>query len=405
MKIFLSTILLVFLTLNAYSADRPYKLVISRGDVEINGQLYKDRVLVNNQFPAPKLDFIYGETAVVEVKNNLSDKTLIHWHGLLIKNDQDGVPYVNSLPIEPGATKIYRFKIIQTGTYWYHSHVMFQEEDGLYGAFIIHPEENQIAMPEETIVLSDLSKETGEQIQKNLKKDGEYYDVLKGTVQSWVKAFKQGSAATKFRNSLQRMEGMDYADIAYDEFLANSRPKIELYKNDLPSDGLVRLRIINGSATSIYKLTFAGDFFTVVGADGLEVRPVKVKTLPISVAETYDVIVKLSENRQLELRATSLDNTGWSSILLGKGNLVHAPMMSWHKPIGMTMGHMMGMKQMSFWKEFSMNYRNEFSDLPSKMTSKVSEYQPPSEQQLKGMMSSKMDHGSDHMQHSSMNMK
>ncbi|MBD65080.1 MAG: hypothetical protein CME62_07730 [Halobacteriovoraceae bacterium] len=380
--------LLTFIVSDAYAKVQKYQLTITRGEVVIDGKTYKDKVLVNGGIPAPKLEFTIGDTAEIDVINETSEPTLIHWHGLIIKNDQDGVPFVNSPPIEPGQTKKYRFKIVQTGTYWYHSHVMFQEQDGLYGAFIIHDKNKAEEYPENTIILSDFSEESGEEIQKNLKKEGEYYDVLKGTVQSWWEALRTGNAMTKFRDSLQRMEGMDYADIAYDYFLANGKPRESIKVNSKK----IHLRIINGSATSIYKLTYGDSYFTIVGADGLPVEPVQVKVLPISVAETYDVLVDIPEGKRTELRATSLDNTGYSSTYLGSGSeTINAMDMPWQHPISFTMGDMMGMKKMGFFKELMMNYKNEFSDFPTEMTAKFSDsYELPSKKQKMGKMSHSM---------------
>lgn len=397
-------ILMFILSLNLFAKERFYELNITQGHVVVDGETFEDRFLVNKSLPAPTLTFIEGETAVIKVINHTDKKTLIHWHGLLIKNDQDGVPYVNSLPIEPHSEKEYRFKLIQNGTYWYHSHVMYQEEDGLYGAFIIYPKDYKKDIPEKEIVLSDLSHESGATIQKNIKKQGEYYDVLKGTVQSWYKAFERGSALTKWRNSLQRMEGMDYADIAYDKFLSNGTSKLDLFKH-LEGKSKVKLRIINGSATSIYKITYGGEYITVIGADGLPVDPIRVRSLPISVAETYDILVDYDPDETYELKVTSIDNSGFSIINLGESKVIKkAPAMYWEEPIGVTMGEMMGMKKMNFFSELTMNYKNEFKDIPRDIKSTKSEkYSLPDMKLLMPMMSKnkKMDHDMSAESHSS----
>lgn len=184
----LSIIFFILTSFSLSANERHYTLNIAKGSIQVGEYQVKDRILVNSSLPAPTLNFIEGETAVIKVINKTDQKTLIHWHGLLIKNDQDGVPYVNSLPIDPKSEKTYRFKLRQTGTYWYHSHVMFQEQDGMYGAFVIRPKNQQSSHIEKVVLLSDFSRETGEQIERNIKKQGEYYDVLKGTVQSWWKA-------------------------------------------------------------------------------------------------------------------------------------------------------------------------------------------------------------------------
>ncbi len=390
--------ILLSVCFSSYAKERFYELNIETKDVRVDGELYDKKFLVNGSLPAPTLEFVEGEIAVIKVVNHTDEKTLIHWHGLLIKNDQDGVPYVNSLPIEPRSEKTYRFKLIQNGTYWYHSHVMFQEEDGLYGAFIIYPENYKKNALEKEIVLSDLSHESGETIQKNIKKQGEYYDVFKGTVQSWLEAFRSGNALTKWRNSFQRMEGMDYADIAYDKFLANGTSNLEIFK-DLKERKKIKLRLINGSATSIYKVTYSGRYISVIGADGLPVDPVRVRSLPISVAETYDIILDYEPGRTHELKVTSIDNSGKSLIHIGQGELSKAPDMYWEHPIAVTMGEMMGMKEMNFFSELVMNYKNEFKDIPKDMSYEMlDKYSLPNNDLLMPMMS-KHNHMSE-MSHS-----
>lgn len=382
---------LVVLTSSVLLAkERHYTLDIAKGSIKVGEYQVQDRILVNNSLPAPTLNFIEGETAVINVVNKTDQRTLIHWHGLLIKNDQDGVPYVNSLPIEPRSEKIYRFKLRQTGTYWYHSHVMFQEQDGMYGAFVIRPKDYQKNKTERVVLLSDFSRETGEEIERNIKKQGEYYDVIKGTVQSWWKAFKTGHALTKWRNSFQRMEGMDYADIAYDHFLMNGQPKVKFFDSDIYKKKKVLIRLINGSASSIFKVTYGGQYMTIVSADGLPVEPVKVTSLPISVAETYDIELEIDPKYSYELRATSIDKSGYAQLLLGSGeNLKKAPDIYWEHPIGVTMGEMMGMKNMGFFNELVMNYRNEFKDIAKDMSYTLEDrYTLVSEKTLKPMMTS-----------------
>jgi CopA family copper-resistance protein len=393
--LFFSVLFSILFSINSNAEVVEYELNVTSGEFESDGVLFKNRVLVNGSIPAPELTFRNGDTARITVNNKLSHPTLIHWHGLLIKNDQDGVPFVNSMPIEPKSKKIYEFKIRQTGTYWYHSHVMFQEQDGVYGAFRILPRkvDAKESLPETTVILSDMSKESGKTIHRNLKKDGEYYDLKKDTVQSWFKAFKTGAAGVKFRNSMQRMGGMDYADIAYDMFAANGKNSLEVF-SDINSNKKVKIRIINGSASSIFKLTFAGKKMTIVSADGLPVAPVSVKVLPISVAETYDILVDLDSAHKLELRATSFDNSGFASIWLGSGTKkIEAPEMSHTNPIDVTMGEMMGMPKAGFWTEFFMTYKNEFKDIPKDIKySTEKDYSLPSMDILMPMMADKSQH-------------
>jgi CopA family copper-resistance protein len=395
MKFFCYTFLAFFSTSSFCKAEIvKYRLEITEGNLNVGGKSFPNKLFINNTVPGPELVFKYGDMAEINVVNKTDHKTLMHWHGILLPNDQDGVPFVNSFPVEAHSEKLYRFPIKQTGTYWYHSHVMFQEADGLFGAIKILPAENKQEIPEETVLFSDLTHESGEVVHRNLKRDGEYYDLSKGTVQSWYKAFATGTALIKWRNSLQRMGGMDYADVAYDFFTANGLPQINLFNQD-QQPKRVKLRLINGSSTSIYKITYAGEDITIVAADGLPVEPVKVKILPMSVAETYDVIVDLKPGKKLELRATSLDNSGYSSVWLGKKSAekIMAPAMPWEQPIGVTMGEMMGMPDSGFWSEFLMVYKNEFSDIPKDLEyQSMDKYSLPDNKTLMPMMSEmKMD--------------
>lgn len=389
------------LSSTVYAEVKNYELTVTKAGYNISGIQHPNKILVNGSIPAPILEFTIGDTARIKVINRTKEETLIHWHGILLPNDQDGVPFISSDPIPAGKSKTYEFELIQTGTYWYHSHVMFQEQDGLYGAFIIHPKDRS-KIEERTVLLSDFSKESGEQIMTNLKKDGEYYAVQKDTVQSWLKSIITGTAGTKMRNSLQRMGGMDYADVAYDAFLANGSEKLTLFHS--PEKKRVKLRIINGSATTIFKVTYGGDFIEVVETDGQPVTPIKVKELQISVAETYDIILSTNENESIELRATSIDNSGFSQIFIGEGKSLLAPDASYQNPISISMGEMMGMNDMGFFSELMMNYKNEWSDFPSLEKAKVSIYRAPTEMELNPMHGMMGEMVMDHSSHSKMKM-
>lgn len=353
-----------------------YELTLRQENIKVEGKAHK-KLTVNHTSPGPLLRFRDGDDAEILVRNEMDEEASIHWHGLLIPFEMDGVAYVNQLPIPPGGEKLYKFPIVQKGTYWYHSHVMFHEEDGIFGAFIIDPvKENGPSFDEDfTVVLSDFKAESGETVHRNLKKDGHYYQIKRNYVQSWEKALQTGTAWTKFVNSLQRMEGMDYADVAYDEFLANGKAHLRLPLK--PSSKRVKLRLINGSSSSIFKLTSGAQKITVIGNDGTDIEPVEAKILPIGTAETYDVMVEVPEGKAVDLRATSLDNSGYATISLGVGERLAAPAMPWKVPMGLSMGEMMGMPEMGFWQGFKMSYRNEFSDFPRDLERKESKYALP----------------------------
>lgn len=360
---------------NIFGQVRDYNLEIDQKVINIGDKNAK-KFVVNGGVPGPLLHFYLGETARIKVKNNLRHPTLIHWHGLILPHEQDGVPYLTSLPIPPGGEKIYEIPITHTGTYWYHSHVMFQEQDGVYGAIKITKKGEKAPYPEESVLLSDFSVERGEKIRRNLKKDGHYYALKKKRVLSWWEALRSGNFGVKFRNSLQRMEGMDYSDVGYDAFLANGKPDLQIFKEIKGQK--VKVRLINGSASSIYKVTYGNGPLTIVESDGNPVEKIKVNILPLSIAETYDLLLEVPQDGAVELRATSIDKAGFSSVWLGSGEKKYkAPEAPWIHPLSMTMSDSMEMPQMSFFSELFMNYSNEFRDIPRDIKSKVSKYHEP----------------------------
>jgi FtsP/CotA-like multicopper oxidase with cupredoxin domain len=368
-----------------------YELTLREENIQIEGKTYK-KLTVNHQIPGPVLRFQDGDDAEILVRNEMDKVASIHWHGILIPFDMDGVPYVNQLPIPPKGQKLYKFPIVQKGTYWYHSHVMFHEQDGIIGGLVFEPvkDEGPGFDAEHTVILSDFTHESGEMVHRNLKRDGDYYDIKRHYVQSWLKAFETGTAGAKFQNSLQRMEGMDFADVTYDHFLANGQTlhPIPLEKGQRR----IKLRLINGSSSSIFKITSGTGKILVIGNDGTDIEPVETKILPIGTAETYDIIVEIPEGKQVDLRATSIDNSGYSTIRLGEGENMPAPAMPWKVPMGITMGEMMGMPEMGFWKGFWMSYRNEFSDFPREIERKESSYSLPKiETKMEKMDHKRMD--------------
>ena len=279
---------------------------------------------VNGGLPAPTLYFTEGDTAIIRVHNLLKrEETSIHWHGLLLPNEQDGVPYLTTAPIKAGKTHTFIFPLIQSGTYWYHSHTSVQEQIGTYGSIVIYPR-NYDKQNEKVIMLSDWIHERPHYVLKSLKRASEWYSIRKNAVQSWGEALMQGYLKDRFKTEWQRMPAMDVSDVYYDKFLLNGRTVSE-YPDVKPGES-VRLRIINGAASSYFWLQFAGGEMRVVAADGLDVEPVEVDRLMIAIAETYDVEVTLpKDGMSYELRATSIDIVGHSSLYIGKGMKMKVP--------------------------------------------------------------------------------
>ncbi len=277
---------------------------------------------VNNQIPMPELNFTEGDTAVIYVHNELTTETSFHWHGLIVPNEQDGVPYLTTAPIKPKTTHKYEFPLVQSGTYWYHSHMKLQEQIGLYGAFIVHKRAEE-QMPEHTILLSDWTNMKPFEVYRRLKMANDWSAIKKantqkGVVQSYADAIREGYLKTKFLNEWKRMHAMDVSDVYYDTFLTNGKKEIEVIKSK--NQKKVRLRVINGSSSTYFWLTYAGGKIQVVASDGSDVVPVSVDRLIIGVSETYDLIVTVPDDETAyEFLATSEDRIGSTSTWIGAG--------------------------------------------------------------------------------------
>jgi FtsP/CotA-like multicopper oxidase with cupredoxin domain len=286
--------------------------------------------------PAPTLEFVEGDTAKVILHNNLDEETSIHWHGLIVPNNQDGVPYLTNPPIKARSTYTFNFPIKQSGTYWYHSHTSLQEQRGVYGAIVIHPLHEDLAYDiDQLVVLSDWTNRDPNQIMNRLKTDPDYEQICKGTRRGWVDDLREGTIQQRLESEKNRMGPMDVADVCYDAFLINGRSRSRL-ENIVPGQK-VRLRFINASSSTYFNVFFGKQPMEVVAADGIRVEPVKVSSFQIGMAETYDVIVTIPNNIAIELRATSPDVSGHTSVIFGKGPLELAPDLPKPNPYAMNM--------------------------------------------------------------------
>jgi FtsP/CotA-like multicopper oxidase with cupredoxin domain len=299
-----------------------YDLTIAQEEVNLSGNSAQG-MTINGGIPGPTLRFKEGDTALINVHNKMTVETSIHWHGLLVPPDMDGVPNISFPPIEAGTTFIYKFPIRQSGTYWYHSHTSLQEQSGVYGAIVIEPRQKHLPTDRDYVVLfSDWTDENPHKVLRTLKRGSEWYAIQKGSGQSLFGAIRLGVLGDYFKREMQRMPAMDISDIAYDCFLANGKPESSLPAH--PGE-TVRLRIIDGSATSYFHLEFAGGPMRIICADGLNVEPVEQKRFLIGVAEIYDVLVQVPATGAYELRATAHDGSGYASVWIGSGEHHPAP--------------------------------------------------------------------------------
>jgi CopA family copper-resistance protein len=308
--------------LPAESAVVEYDLTIMEEEVNFTGKPV-EAMTINGGIPGPTLGFTEGDIARVHVHNKMMVDTSIHWHGLLVPPDMDGVPYISFPPISPGSTFTYEFPIRQSGTYWYHSHTGLQEQRGVYGSIVIRPralspkQEN-----DHVILLSDWTDEDPHHVLRTLKRGSEWYALQKGSAQSILGAARLNMLHSYVKRELQRMPPMDIADVAYDRFLANGKSETTIPAT--PGE-TARLRIIDGSSTTYFHLEFAGGPLTIVSADGQDVEPVNEQRFLIGVAETYDVLVNVPASGAYEFRATAHDGSGYASVWIGSGKHHPAP--------------------------------------------------------------------------------
>ena len=315
----------VFLICASAAAQRTveYDLYVQDTLVNYTGNVRR-ALAVNGCLPAPVLYFTEGDTALIRVHNLLDRPTSFHWHGLLVPNEQDGVPDLTSAPVAPGTTHVYTFPVRQNGTYWYHSHAGLQEQEGLYGAFIVYKKNDaadrrlQDSIPGYAVVLSDWTDRSAREVNRMLHTGSDWFSIEKGSVQSYWEALRKGYFKTKLLNEWKRMQAMDVSDVYYDSFLANGQQEVLLPR--LAGGGKVRLRLVNGASSTYFWLRYAGGKITVVAADGHDVEPVEVDRMLIAVSETYDVVVDVPpDGTACEFRATAEDRTGGVSLWVGRG--------------------------------------------------------------------------------------
>jgi len=209
-------------------------------------------IAVNGTIPMPTLTFTEGDTAEIWVHNNRDEETSLHWHGLFLPNRYDGVPNLTQNPIAPHTTHLYKFPIIQHGTHWYHSHSRFQEQIGMYGAFIMLKRNDEPDIPTLNLVLSEWTDMNPEEVHRSLKAATDWFAIKKGATQSYGEALFSGHFGTKLTNEWKRMNAMDVSDIYYDNFLINGKNQNE--QPQFKAGDKVRLRIANGGASDYFWL-------------------------------------------------------------------------------------------------------------------------------------------------------
>ncbi|WP_186166254.1 copper resistance system multicopper oxidase [Burkholderia gladioli] len=313
-------------------AGSEFDLAIARSSVEIGGRSRR-ATTVNGTLPGPILRWREGDTVTLRVANRMDQASSIHWHGIVLPSNMDGVPGLSFDGIAPGSSYTYRFKVRQHGTYWYHSHSSMQEQTGVYGPLIIDPAQPEARRCERdyVVMLSDWSDEDPRRIESRLKKQSNYYNFHQRTlVDLFRDARRDGWRATLADRrmwSAMRMSPTDLSDVGgytY-TYLVNGAAPDDNWTGLFNPGERVRLRFINASAMSYFDVRIPGLRMTVVAADGQDVEPVAVDEFRIAVAETYDVVVEPGSAEAYTIFAQSMDRSGYARATLARREGLAAP--------------------------------------------------------------------------------
>lgn len=322
-------------------------------------------VTVNGSLPAPILRWKEGTTVTLRVRNDLprgsihGPDTSIHWHGILLPANMDGVPGMSFDGIRPGESYLYRFQVKQAGTYWYHSHSGFQEQGGMYGPLIIDPiAPEPFSYDRDYVVfLSDWTDMDPATLFSRLKKMSSHDNYYQRTVRDFFRDADKHGLSTTIEDrkawGKMRMTPTDLSDVNAHTYtyLINGTTSLGNWTGLFKPGEKIRLRFINGSAMTYFDLRIPGLKMTVVAADGQNVHPITVDELRLAAAETFDVIVEPSGQDAYTIFAQDNARTGWVSATLAIREGLRAPVPSLDPRPLLTMadmghGGMSGMKGM-----------------------------------------------------------
>jgi len=282
-----------------------YTIGIAAAPANPDGVQAVPSVLMNGSLPGPEIRVREGDMLRVLVENRLADSpTAIHWHGLLVPAAMDGVPDVSNAPIAPGRTYVYEYPIRQSGTYWYHSHYDFQEQLGCYGAFVIEPAQEPLVTEHDAVILlGDWLHRSPEQV----------YAQLRGGKPMGA-GMKMGATpnagATPSAGGMKMGAGADLSDVKYDAFLLNGRGPDNPWTLAVRPGERVRLRLINGGASTFFRVRCDDHPLQITHADGLAVQPVTVDHLLIGMGEVYDAVITMGASGSYTLHAVAQDGSG-----------------------------------------------------------------------------------------------
>jgi len=377
------------------------ELVIDESPVNFTG-VVRMATTINGSIPAPTLRLKEGDDVTIRVTNNLSVPSSIHWHGIILPYQMDGVPGISFKGILPGETFVYKFKLQQSGTYWYHSHSGFQEMTGMYGALIIEPREQDVisADNEHIIQLSDWTDDDPMALFRKLKIQGDVFNFNQPTVPEFFDDIATSGVANAIQRremwNQMRMSPTDLADLSASAmtYLMNGTAPKANWRGLFKAGEKVRLRFINGSSNTFFDVRIPELKLTVVQADGQNVEPVTVDEFRFGPGETYDVVVE-PKNDAYTIFAQSMDRSGYAKGTLSVAANIDAPVPALDPVEWLAMTDMMG----------NMSHSGDHAAMPGMDHSAMGHGGMEKTSMDQGAMDhSTMDHGAMSMDHSKHNM-
>ena len=328
---------------------KEFDLYVSEKMITVNGKSSM-ATLINDSLPAPTLKMQEGDTVTIRVHNQLNESTSIHWHGLLVPFEMDGVPGISFDGIPAGSTFTYKFKLTQSGTYWYHSHTGFQEQTGMRGAIVIEPKGRERYPIEEdhVILLSDWTHRDPHNLLKLLKQradfDNYHLPDFKKLLSDIAATDLEAAYDKRKMWNQMRMMPTDFTDLSGETtftYLMNGKTTAANWTQLVKAGQPVKLRFINGSAQTIFDVRIPGLKMKVVATDGIDVSPVDIDDFRIGVAETYDVIVTPTKDAHT-IFAQNIDRTGYVATTLATKKGARPAIPAMDKVEWLTMSDMMG---------------------------------------------------------------
>jgi|TARA_B110000211_G_scaffold18309_1_gene19080 CopA family copper-resistance protein len=353
---------------NEQLTGKHFNLDIGEKEVNITGSK-ATATLVNGLLPGPVLRIKEGDEITIRVTNYLHEMTTIHWHGIILDAEMDGVPGISFSGIEPGESFEYKFTAKQNGTYWYHAHTL-AEQTGVYGALIIEPEnvqEEEVVDRDYPIILSDWTDENPVDVYLNLKKMGGYYNYQQQTAVDFFDDIAKAGLGEAFKKrqpwNEARMSPTDFSDITASTYtyLMNGNSPANNWHGMVKKGEKVRLRFIGASTATFFDIRIPGLKLKVTSTDGQGVHPILVDELRIGPGETYDVILEIPDNQPYSVFAQSLDRSGYVSGTLSSSNKLRAKDPKMDKPVLLSMVDMMG----DMGKRGGMDEMKSMSNMPS----------------------------------------